>query len=292
MSTTAHTEHHHHVEVTTHAKGPHHVLRDVLDTLVLLVLAAATIYLWPANFGGNTHIIVVQGHSMEPKYHIGDALIVKPIADPKVGDIIVFRIPDGEAGAGTNVVHRVYRFREDGTIQTKGDNRDTPDMWRLTKKDVLGTPLFMVAQAGTVVGWFRSPMLIAICCFLIVLMWTGPGVKDRLRVGRRSYPSPDEHLANARDEIEELWTRLLAPAPDATEPIVRPAAVAAAARVAAPSGPAVASSPAAREVSGASAPRTDADWMRWFDEFVAAEESAARGDRRDAELQSSSSAER
>ena len=64
-------------------------------------------YLWPASVGGDTHIDIVQGHSMEPTFELGDGLVVKDNSRPHIGDIIVFHIPNGEPVKGQMVVHRI-----------------------------------------------------------------------------------------------------------------------------------------------------------------------------------------
>ena len=169
-----------HVRVTPHALGQRHALHDVLDLLLLVLIGVAAWFLWPTALGGSTHFIVVQGHSMEPVYHLGDAVVVKELARPQVGDIIVFSIPAGEPAAGLLVVHRVHAVRSDGTFETKGDNRRYPDPYRIRRTDVLGSPAWTLPHFGRMVALASSPMVVGLAfglmamLFLVPKAWKGP----------------------------------------------------------------------------------------------------------------------
>lgn len=172
---------HHHVDlhVTSHATGERHVLHDVLDLLGLLLVGVLAWALWPASLGGSTHIIVVQGHSMEPVFHLGDAIVVKENHDPQVGDIIVYRVPEGEPGAGSMVVHRIVAFRSDGSIQTRGDNREVADPFEIRQEDILGTPAWTLPHVGRMIGLASNPLVVGICIGLIALLMLLPGRENK-----------------------------------------------------------------------------------------------------------------
>ncbi len=169
----AHPHHDHLVHVTVHASGRRHVLHDVLDLLMLALVLLLVWFLWPVNFGGSARFIVVQGQSMEPVFHLGDAIIVKTLDDPQVGDIVVFRIPEGEPGAGSFVVHRLHEIRADGTFVTKGDNRQVPDPFHVTADDVMGTPAWTLPQVGRGIMALANPYIvggaIGLIAFIIIM---------------------------------------------------------------------------------------------------------------------------
>lgn len=148
-------------------------MRKALDLSGLLGSLLLAWYLWPAALGGNMNLVVVQGHSMEPTYQLGDAVIVKGNEDPQVGDIIVFRIPAEEPGGGMEVIHRINSVRADGSFETKGDNRDTPDSFRITRADVIGTPAFAIPRLGRLIGLASRPLVLglAIGAMTTMLLW-------------------------------------------------------------------------------------------------------------------------
>lgn len=169
-----HEHEHAHLHVTAHAHGRRHVLHDVLDLGVLVLIGLALWYLWPAALGGNTRFIIVQGKSMEPVYHIGDTVIVDDSNDPRVGQIIVFHIPKGEPAEGMMVVHRVHAIRPDGSYETKGDNRSLPDPFHVTRDDIVGMPEHTLPQFGRLIIILGNPFIIGGCAGLITLLWLWP----------------------------------------------------------------------------------------------------------------------
>ena len=109
---------------------------------------AVTLLLLPPWLGGRTSLTVVSGSSMEPTYHTYDLALTYRGGDPRVGDVIVYRIPAGDQGAGEQVIHRVIGGDADLGYLTQGDNREGPDQWRPRRADVVGTVLGVVPQGA------------------------------------------------------------------------------------------------------------------------------------------------
>ena len=173
-----HVHHDHLVHVTPHATGRRHVLHDVLDLLLLGIIIVGVWFLWPVNFGGSARFIVVEGKSMEPTFHLGDAVVVKTLDNPKVGDIVVFQVPKGEPGAGSLVVHRLYGIRDDGSFITKGDNRRLPDPFHVRHENILGTPTWTLPQFGRFIMSLANPYIVGGAIGLIAFIVILPRSKD------------------------------------------------------------------------------------------------------------------
>ena len=78
--------------------------------------------------GVESPLVVVLSGSMEPAYFRGDVLLLAKRAEPVVGDIVVFRLPEQDIP----VVHRVMQAKHDmqsnqKTYLTKGDNNKVSD---------------------------------------------------------------------------------------------------------------------------------------------------------------------
>lgn len=170
-------------------------IRLAIDVLLLLATAAAAYALWPASLGGSSRIIVVQGHSMEPTYQLGDLLLVRTDASPEVGDVVVFRIPADEPGGGSLVVHRIIGRRADGSAITQGDNRTTPDPYHVRPHDIVGRPLTSVPHGGRLIGLASRPTTVGLVSGLLatMLLWPG-GVKG----GGRSRDVPHREEEDAK----------------------------------------------------------------------------------------------
>jgi signal peptidase len=190
-----------HAHIDAHAHGHRHLARDLFDGFTLLLLAAAFIAFWPASFGGSTRLIVVEGHSMEPTYHFGDLVVARSNPHPKVGEIVVYRIPKGDPAAGMLIIHRVKSIRPDGTFETQGDNRTTPDQFRITAADIAGSPLFAVPHAGRLIGVCSSPLVLGVAAGLLVVFLLWPS-RPKRQVNDDTV-SPPEHIDF--DDLARRW---------------------------------------------------------------------------------------
>ena len=161
-------------------------LRRVLDTSAFALILAGAIHFWPATLGGSTRLVVVQGHSMEPTFHLGDLIIVRDNHQPHVGDVIVFHIPKGEPAASMLVVHRVIALRPDGSYLTRGDNRTTTDDFHITSGDVVGTPMLGIPHAGRAIGIASMPLAVALAAGLVTTLLLWPSSRPPLDPPQRS----------------------------------------------------------------------------------------------------------
>ena len=118
-------------------------MKKIFKTIYYIVLVAIIFFallliisVFPVT--GNIKIMSVLSGSMEPAIHTGSVVVMKPISNYKVGDIITF-------GKNTKTeiptTHRIVetRIENDETIfKTKGDANDTPDSNEVKQKEVLG----------------------------------------------------------------------------------------------------------------------------------------------------------
>lgn len=111
-----------------------------IDVALTLIVVTIVVYLainWPTRLGGTSTVVFVAGNSMEPTYSNEDMVIVRRRANLGVGDIVVYRIPEGPM-AGTLIVHRITGGDATRGFTTKGDNNPAPDRFRPTSSDVVG----------------------------------------------------------------------------------------------------------------------------------------------------------
>jgi len=126
-----------------------------LRTVVVVAMTVGALYLvLPPSLGGRTTFTMVAGTSMEPTYHTYDLAITYRKSDPVPGDIIVYKVPDGEPGEGRQVIHRITGGDADTGYVTQGDNRSGPDIWHPRRADVVGTVVTMVPKGGLVLSKF------------------------------------------------------------------------------------------------------------------------------------------
>lgn len=144
-------------------------LRDAVTAAaaILATLIAVALILTHA-LGGR--IVTVLSGSMEPTYHTGSLLFVRPV-DPKEiqsGDVIAYMVTDE-----IMVTHRVVEIlNSNGNPQfrTKGDANSVADEALVDGARVVGTPAFSVPLVGYAVNYAQHPPGIYVTMVVILLI--------------------------------------------------------------------------------------------------------------------------
>lgn len=159
----------------------------VTRALVAAMLVAWFLLLRPSGLlGGNATYVLVEGRSMEPRYRTGDLVIAAPATEYRIGDIVVFRVPRGQPGAGGLVIHRIVDRAGDAFV-VRGDANGWTDQWRPTAADILGRAEGLVPAVGRLLVVLRQPALLAAFAALAAFL-----VLDQLYPTRRRRPTPKE----------------------------------------------------------------------------------------------------
>jgi signal peptidase len=172
--------------VTTDAPTKRGPLR-YLGSIVIFIIAL--VVLWPAQFGGFTGLTVVNGHSMQPTYYTGDLVVTLRLPSYQPGDIISFKVPEGQPGAGGRVIHRIFsdtKVNGQMVYTTKGDNNPSVDPWHPGNGDILGKALFSIPAIGSVLGGASNPIVVGLVAGILVtlLVWRiGSAPKKRRHRG-------------------------------------------------------------------------------------------------------------
>jgi signal peptidase I len=157
-------------------------MRRFAGTAVLVVLVAVwCLTLRPAMLGGPAAYVVVSGQSMLPALDPGAFVVARRQASYSLGDVIVYRVPKGQPGEGTRVIHRIVGGSAAMGFRTRGDNRDAPDRWRPRPHDIEGVKLVAVPSAGRAMLLLGSPLAIGGLVAILAFVATGDAVRPRRR---------------------------------------------------------------------------------------------------------------
>ena len=148
------------------------VRRGLVIVTVALVLGWCA-FLRPTFLAGSASYVLVVGHSMEPTLHNGDLVIIRQQSVYRRGDIVAYRVPQGEPAAGSLVIHRVTGGSRDG-YELTGDNKDQPDLWHPTASDVVGKLAVRVPFGGTALWTLRQPYVAGALAALAAMSATAP----------------------------------------------------------------------------------------------------------------------
>jgi signal peptidase len=124
-------------------------------------LVVWALLLRPQALGGPAEWVLVSGNSMQPGLQDGDLVLAMRRSQYRRGDVIAYRIPRGDVGAGSVVIHRITGGGGPEGFVTRGDNRARRDLWRPTDRDIAGRLVATVPAAGDVLRLLRSPIVLA-----------------------------------------------------------------------------------------------------------------------------------
>lgn len=121
---------------------------------------------------GNFKVLVVQSGSMEPAIHMGAVVMVKPMAEYRIGDIITFGQITKTKAPTTHRINDIKVVDSQPIYITKGDANNAPDVKEIKKSEIIGKVLFSVPYAGYAVAAAKKPfgfMLIIVVPAIIVI---------------------------------------------------------------------------------------------------------------------------
>jgi signal peptidase len=154
------------------------ILKIIYWVFVGLIVAVALLLIVSVlPITGNVKFFTVQSGSMEPAIKMGGVVMVKPVDEYKVGDVITFGEVTKEKSPTT---HRIYDLKVQGgqpVYITKGDANEDPDQKEILKKDVIGKVIISAPYLGYAVDFARKPIGFA----LIIIVPAALIVFDELR---------------------------------------------------------------------------------------------------------------
>lgn len=150
---------------------------------LVLFVAGWGVFLRPQFLGGPATFVGVSGISMTPTMHDGDLALVSRRSTYRRGDIVAYRIPTGQPGAGHNIIHRIVGGDGRTGYVTRGDHNGWDDVWHPTNHDVLGEVSVHLPLVAKAVGELRRPWVLApvagLVTFVLVLgAWRRPEDED------------------------------------------------------------------------------------------------------------------
>lgn len=175
--------------------------------IILLSIAAFTA-LSSLDLPNNYQLLIVQSGSMEPSIHTGSVVVVKPVSEYVVGDIITFHNQDSSKETTT---HRIFGIQEDDqgnpVYVTKGDANDAPDGRYAYAPYVIGKVFFSIPLIGYLVAFAKTLpgliMLIIIPAVIIVyseVLTIGKEIKNLFSRMKKL----DTEVSKLEHEVEEL----------------------------------------------------------------------------------------
>ena len=128
---------------------------------LLVALLGWFVVLRPQSLGGPAAYVMVAGDSMEPTLQPGSLVVVLRRPDYRVGDVVTYRIGEGDVAAGNNVIHRIVGGDGESGYVAQGDNVASSDPWHPTTTQIVGKVVFVIPGAAPALIFLRSPLFVA-----------------------------------------------------------------------------------------------------------------------------------
>ena len=158
----------------------------VISTVLVALIVLIAVFLVAIRIAGLRAYTVMSG-SMEPAYHVGALLFVKPADAQSIrpGDAITFL-----AGENVIVTHRVTEVipdTEDANVirfRTKGDANNAEDATLVHSSNLIGKAAFSVPLLGYAANYIQHPpgtyvAIAAAAVILLLAFWPGGGKKSK-----------------------------------------------------------------------------------------------------------------
>jgi signal peptidase I len=164
-------------------KRPDRHLARVALTVAFVALAVAwALLLRPQALGGPAAYVIVSGKSMEPSLRNGDLVVALKRKSYSVGDVVAYRIPKEEPGAGQLVIHRITGGSPQSGYVLQGDNRKGENLWRPKPRDIAGDMRIRLPRVGLLFTFVRTPFGMAVFAGLVAFFLLSTGPRTRTRV--------------------------------------------------------------------------------------------------------------
>jgi len=154
---------------------PLNIIYYIFIASIIIIVGLLIISVFPIT--GNIKFMVVQSGSMEPAIKMGSIVMVKPVKDYKIGDVISF----GEVTKTKSpTTHRIYDIKVvEGEVSyiTKGDANNAPDMREISRREIVGKVLFSVPYVGYAVDFAKRPLGFALIILIPAAVIIGDEVK-------------------------------------------------------------------------------------------------------------------
>ena len=154
---------------------PLNIIYYIFIALIVIIAGLLIISVFPIT--GNIKFLTVQSGSMNPTIRTGSVVMIKPMDDYKIGDVITF----GQiTRTKSPTTHRIYDIKVvEGEVSyvTKGDANNAPDLREIPKREIIGKVLFSVPYVGYAVDFAKKPLGFA----LIILVPATVIISDEVK---------------------------------------------------------------------------------------------------------------
>lgn len=94
---------------------------------------------------------------MQPEIKMGSVVVVRPVDDYKIGDVITFQVARNKEPT-THRIHDIKVVGGEPRYITKGDANNAADEREISKREIIGKVLIDIPYLGYVVDFAQKPI--------------------------------------------------------------------------------------------------------------------------------------
>jgi len=155
--------------------------------IIVIIAGLLIISVFPIT--GNIKFMIVQSGSMEPEIKMGSVVMVKPMQEYKIGDVITF----GEiTRTKSPTTHRIYDIKiieGEPYYITKGDANEGPDQKEVLKREIIGKTLLSIPYLGYAVDFAKKPIGFALIILVPAVVIIGDEIKKIIKEVKKNRSS-------------------------------------------------------------------------------------------------------
>jgi len=129
-----------------------YLIRTVYLLLVIVLLVVIFSFL---PIESNYKLLVVKSGSMEPRIHTGSLILIKPVNEYKVGDVVTRTTEEKTV----TITHRIIEKEEiDGNkmFLTKGDANNVSDGEKINQESIIGKVFLNIPYFGYLINFVKT----------------------------------------------------------------------------------------------------------------------------------------
>ncbi len=136
--------------------------------LIVLIFVGCLLLFSILPIKNNIKVLSVISGSMEPTIKTGSVILIKPVSDYSMDEIITFKTPNAKK-EDDYTTHRVYKINDNTgspVYMTKGDANDSPDGQTITKDKIIGKYYGGLPYLGYLISYIKT--LPGLLCIIII----------------------------------------------------------------------------------------------------------------------------
>ena len=126
---------------------------------------------------GNIKFMIIQSGSMKPDIKTGSIVMVRPVDDYQIGDIVSFRKYNTNETPITHRINDIKIVDSETFYVTKDDLNNRPDRKLISQKEIIGKVLISIPYLGYLVHFAKKPLGFA----FVIIVPTGIIIFDHSR---------------------------------------------------------------------------------------------------------------